>query len=67
MEQHHQHFALSDKEHSVINYVTGILKETLSVQQEILAQLTLLNHRVLTIEHNVGQLTNENRKQIKHQ
>jgi hypothetical protein len=51
MEQHHQHFALTDKEHMVINHVSGILKETLLVQQEILAQLSLLNNRVLTIEH----------------
>jgi hypothetical protein len=51
MEQHHQYFSLTDKEHVVINHVSGILKETLLVQQEILAQLNLLNNRVLTIEH----------------
>lgn len=53
MEQHQQRFALSDKEHAVINYVSSILKDTLMVQQEILSQLQLLNNRVLTIEHRV--------------
>lgn len=61
MEQNHQHFSLSEKEHAVINHLTGILKETLSVHQEILAQLTLLNNRVLTLEHNIGQVMNEYR------
>jgi hypothetical protein len=51
MDQHHQRYSLTDKEHSVVNYVTTILKDTLLVQQEILAQLTLLNTRVVTIEH----------------
>jgi hypothetical protein len=57
MEQNHQHFSLSFKEHAIINHFTNILKETLIVQQEILAQLTLLNNRVLTMEHRVGEFT----------
>lgn len=61
MEQNHQHFSLTDKEHAVINHMSSILKETLSVQQEILAQLTLLNNRVLTLEHNVSHLINDSR------
>jgi hypothetical protein len=61
MEQNHQHFSLSEKEHAVINHMSGILKETLSVQQEILAQLTLLNNRVLTMEHRMDQIVRETR------
>lgn len=61
MEQNHQHFSLSEKEHAVINHMSGILKETLSVQQEILAQLTLLNNRVLTMEHKMDQVLRETR------
>lgn len=54
MDQNHQRFSLSEKEHTVVNYVSNILKETLLVQQEILAQLSLLNTRVLTIEHRLN-------------
>ena len=61
MEQHHQRFALTDKEHAVINYISGIMKETVIVQQEILAQLTLLNNRVLTMEHRVEDLVRDSR------
>lgn len=56
MDQHQQRFSLSDKEHAVVNYVSSILKDTLMVQQEILAQLQLLNNRVLTIEHRVEDI-----------
>jgi hypothetical protein len=56
MDQHQQRFSLSDKEHAVVNYISSILKDTLIVQQEILAQLQLLNNRVLTIEHRVEDL-----------
>jgi len=54
MDQNHQRFSLTEKEHAVVNYVSNILKETLLVQQEILAQLSLLNTRVLTIEHRLN-------------
>jgi hypothetical protein len=56
MDQHQQRFSLSDKEHAVVNYVSSVLKDTLMVQQEILAQLQLLNNRVLTIEHRVEDI-----------
>jgi hypothetical protein len=65
MEQNHQHFSLSEKEHAVINHMSGILKDTLSVQQEILAQLTLLNNRVLTMEHRMEQIVRESRAKEK--
>lgn len=61
MDQHQQRFSLSDKEHAVVNYVSSILKDTLMVQQEILAQLQLLNNRVLTIEHRVEDILKEKR------
>ena len=61
MDQHQQRFSLSDKEHAVINHVSSILKDTLMVQQEILAQLQLLNNRVLTIEHRVEDILREKR------
>jgi hypothetical protein len=65
MEQNHQHFSLSEKEHAVINHMSGILRETLSVQQEILAQLTLLNNRVLTMEHRMDQIVRDARAKEK--
>lgn len=61
MEQNHQHFSLTDKEHAVVNHISDILKQTVIVQQEILAQLTLLNNRVLTIEHRVEDLIRDAR------
>ena len=61
MEQHQQRFSLSDKEYAVVNHISDILKETVIVQQEILAQLTLLNNRVLTIEHRVEDLIRDAR------
>jgi hypothetical protein len=65
MEQHHQRFSLSDKEHSVINYISSILKDTLVVQQEMLSQLNLLNNRVLTLEHQISQSLQEKRSKQK--
>jgi hypothetical protein len=65
MEQHHQRFSLSDKEHSVINYISSILKDTLVVQQEMLSQLNLLNNRVLTLEHQISQSLQEMRSKQK--
>ena len=61
MEQNHQRFSLTDKEHAVVNYVSNILKDTLLVQQEILSQLNLLNTRVLMIEHRLEDLVRDSR------
>jgi len=61
MDQHQQHFSLSEKEYATINHFTDIFKNTLLVQQEILAQITLLNNRVLSIEHKVNTLSRDSR------
>ena len=51
MEQHTQRYSLSDKESAIIDHFTTTLNKSILVQQEILAQLTLLNNRVSTLEH----------------
>jgi hypothetical protein len=57
MQQHNQRFSLDDKEFAIIEHFTDIMKQTLAVQQEILAQVQLLNNRVLTVERNVEMLS----------
>jgi hypothetical protein len=55
MDQNQRSFSLSDKDYAVINHVTTILKDTLSVQQEILSQIHLMNNRILSIEHRLDE------------
>ena len=57
MQQHNQRFSLDDKEFAIIEHFTEIMKQTLAVQQEILAQIQLLNNRVLTVERNVEMIS----------
>ena len=57
MQQHNQRFSLDDKEYALVEHFTEIMKQTLAVQQEILAQIQLLNNRVLTVERNVEMIS----------
>jgi hypothetical protein len=52
MQQYNSSFNLETKEHAIIEHFTSLLNQTLLVQQEILAQLTLLNNKVSTLETN---------------